>query len=610
VTSTRAEPPPFDPEAVRAKYRAERDKRLVPGRADIRDLRKDAFFAAFRNDPFTPVAPRDPVSDDVDVVIIGAGIAGLVAGAQLREVGVERIRLIDEAGGIGGTWYWNQYPGVMCDVEATIYMPMLEELDYVPTTRYAFGAEILQHLEAIARKYNLTDDALLHTSVERSAWDDALGRWVIRTNRGDEVRARYLVLAVGILNLMKLPAIPGMETFAGRSFHTARWDFEYTGGGPDGGLTKLHDKTVAVVGTGASGIQCIPHLAASAEKVYVFQRTPSAIGERGNRPTDESVRRETRRPGWQRERMMNFQDTIDGRPVDVDLIADGWTLHFGPTRNPRGTEGLTPKEVARVVEKVDLEVMDWHRRRIDEIVVDPAKADALKPYYRYICKRPCFHDEYLPAFNAPNVTLVDCPAGIERVDETGLVVDGEHYDVDCIVYATGFEAETTPLSRRVGHDIVGRRGITLADKWEAGASTLFGIMTRGFPNLFVMPAPGQQAVITVNNTLINVVVADHIAATVAELEKQHVTVFEVTEDAEAEWRETIVGAFVDASATLSACTPSRLNFEGDLTKYKAENGSYGGRAGDFHGYVALIDDWLGRLQREEPVGLTLEHGVG
>src|SRR5262245_36032687 len=215
---------------------------MIARRAAIRDLTCDGSFAHYLKDPFTPFVQREPIADDVDVAIVGAGIAGVVAGARLREAGISRIRLIDVAGGIGGTWYWNRYPGVMCDVESYIYMPMLEEMNYVPKTRYAFGDEIREHLEAIARKYDLVEDALFHTRVEKSEWDDGAARWIVTTDRGDEVRARYLIMAVGILNLMKLPMIPGMERFAGKSFHSARWDYAYTGGSPDRALSNLADK--------------------------------------------------------------------------------------------------------------------------------------------------------------------------------------------------------------------------------------------------------------------------------------------------------------------------------------------------------------------------------
>ncbi|HUA94341.1 MAG TPA: NAD(P)/FAD-dependent oxidoreductase, partial [Acidimicrobiales bacterium] len=395
---------PFDPAAVRAKYLAERDRRLVPGRSDIQDLRHDERFAHYRDDPITPVVPRDPVTDEVDVVIVGGGIAGIVAGANLRKAGVERIRIIDQAGGVGGTWYWNRYPGVMCDVESYIYMPMLEELDYVPVRRYAYGEEILEHLEAVADRFDLVSDALFHTGVTRTEWHEDEGRWRVQTDRGDELTCRWYVLAVGILNLLKLPVIPGMEEFTGRSFHTARWDYEYTGGAAHEPLTKLKDKVVALVGNGASGIQCVPPLAESAKQVYVFQRTPSAIGVRGNRPTEPAFAASLE-PGWQQARWDNFQAIMMGVPVETDMVDDGWTHHFGPTHHPVIEPGMSPADIMRRAEEFDFGVMEEHRGRIIETVTDPRVAEALKPYYRYLCKRPCFHDEYLPVFNLPNVTL-------------------------------------------------------------------------------------------------------------------------------------------------------------------------------------------------------------
>ena len=293
-----------------------------------------------------------------------------------------------------------------------IYLPMLEDLDYIPKHRYAFGDEILAHFQAIANKYDLVDDALFHTRVEKTEWDEAALRWRIRTDRGDEITAKYVVMAVGILNLMKMPAIPGMDRFRGKSFHTARWDYEYTGGDVHGGLTGLADSVVAVVGIGESGIQCVPHLAASAKKVYVFQRTPSAIGVRGNRPTGEDFARDFQ-PGWQRERMENFQAVLQGLPVDADLVDDGWTWHFGPVQTFAQDPSWSDEVYARRADAFDFEIMEELRLRIDEIVDDAETAEKLKPYYRYICKRPLWHDEYLSAFNAPNVELIDCPAGIE-----------------------------------------------------------------------------------------------------------------------------------------------------------------------------------------------------
>ena len=593
----------FDPDAVHAKYLAERDKRLVPGRADIRDLSRDEHFARYREDPFTPVVEREAVTEDVEVVVVGGGIAGVLAGAQLRRAGIERIRIVDQAGGIGGTWYWNRYPGVMCDVESYIYMPMLEELGYVPTTRYAFGEEIRLHLQAIAERFDLVSDALFHTGVTSADWDEAIARWRVRTDRGDELATRYYVLAVGILNLLKLPALSGMEDFGGPSFHTARWDYELTGGRPGEPLTKLGDKVVGLIGTGATGIQCLPPLAAAAEHVYVFQRTPSAIGERGNRPTAPEFAAGLE-PGWQQARMDNFQALMLGKPAEVDLVDDGWTHHFAVVHHPPRRETLA--EYLRGAEEIDFGIMEQHRRRVEEQVSDPATAEILKPHYRYLCKRPCFHDEFLGAFNEPNVTLVDCPGGMDLVTEHGPVVDGQQYDVDILIYGTGFEAELTPLYRRAGHPIIGRDGLSLAEKWEPGAASLFGMMSRGFPNLFVMPAPAQQAVVTVNYTQLAVLGAEFIGRTVGLLEARGVETFDVSAEAEEAWTQKIVDSFVDGSAVMSACTPSRINQEGNPGSLNPRNGNYGRGLGDYFKYRELLEQWL---EQGDCEGLELDDRV-
>ena len=580
----------FDLDAVRAKYLAERDRRLVPGRTDIRDLATDQRFARYREDPFTPPVQRDPLLEDADAVIVGGGIAGILAGVQLRKAGVTRIRIIDQAGGMGGTWYWNRYPGVMCDIESYIYIPMLEELGYVPTRRYASGAEIRHHLEAIADQFDLVDDALFHTGVTKAEWHEDSGRWRIHTDRGDQINCQWYILAAGILNLLKLPAIPGMDQFAGRSFHTARWDYEYTGGGPDAPLSNLEDKVVALVGTGASGIQCVPPLAESAKHLYVLQRTPSAIGERNNGPTDARFADELA-PGWQKSRMDNFQSVMMGLDVEVDQVDDGWTHDYAAVQHVPRRKGMTSSEYARSAEEFDYEIMEMHRLRVEKLVADPTTAEILKPYYRYFCKRPCFHDEYLPAFNNPRVTLIDCPAGVERITEHGLVVDGQEYEVDCIIYGTGFEPERTPLVRRAGHEIIGR-GVTLAEKWSGGASTMFGMTSRGFPNMFIMPAPTQQSVVTTNYTQLAVLGAEFIGGVIAQLLERGVEVFDVSAEAEETWVRAIVDSFADMSAFMSACTPSRINNEGHPETIKPRDGNFGGGMGDWFRYRELLEGWL------------------
>ena len=595
----------FDRDAISRKYEEERRKRMIEGRAAIRDLDVDEHFSSYRDDPFTLYVERDPIDDEIDVAIIGAGVAGVLAGADLRAAGLGRIRLIDGAGGIGGTWYWNRYPGVMCDVESYVYMPKLEEMGHVPTTRYAFGDEIRGHLDAIARRYDLIGDALFHTTVRLSQWDEESARWILTTDRGDVIRARYLVVAPGILHLMKLPALEGMETFRGRSFHSARWDYGYTGGAPgDPHLDKLADQVVGIIGTGASAIQAVPALAESAKHLYVFQRTPSAIGVRGNRPTppDFDVDLE---PGWQRRRMENFSAVMTGVAVEQDLTDDGWCHHMGKLSNPEISEGMSLDDVMLNVETFDYAVMEEHRSRVSDLVHDQRVAESLKPYYRYLCKRPCFHDEYLPTFNRDNVTLVHNPVGIERVTERGVVVDGEEIALDCIVYATGFEAEITPFPRRATHPIVGRGGMTIAEKFADGPVTLHGLMTGGFPNMFLMPAPGLQSVVTVNYTHLAVEGAEHIAETIAAFERRGVRVADVLPEAEAAWTAEIVSAYQDTSSFMAACTPSRINFEGDLSKANPRTGTYGGGFGDFFAYQKLLREWR---RSGDFIGVRLEEG--
>ena len=208
------------------------------------------------------------------MAIIGGGFGGLLMGGRLREAGFDDIRVIEKAGDFGGTWYWNRYPGAMCDVESYCYLPLLEELNYIPKHKYSYAPEIFEHSKAIARHYDLYKNACLQTGVSALRWDDTSGRWIIHTDRGDAIRAQFVAMANGPLNRPKLPGIPGITSFTGHTFHTSRWDYDYTGGDSDGNLTGLRDKRVAIIGTGATAVQCIPHLGEWAKHLYVFQRTP------------------------------------------------------------------------------------------------------------------------------------------------------------------------------------------------------------------------------------------------------------------------------------------------------------------------------------------------
>jgi cation diffusion facilitator CzcD-associated flavoprotein CzcO len=554
---------PVAKQALRRKYLQERAKRLRPdGLGQYQRL--TGRFAHYLEDPYTPRAPRAPKTDHRTVVFIGGGFAGLVNGARLKEAGVTDIRIIDKAGDFGGTWYWNRYPGVQCDTASLIYLPLLEETGYMPTERYVHGPEILGHCQRIARQYRLYDDALFHTEVTDLGWDPSRSRWVIRTDRGDEMTARFVVMGIGPLNVPKLPGIPGIGDFAGPWFHTSRWDYGYTGGDWTGApMDKLADKRVAVIGTGATAVQCVPHLARACRELYVFQRTPSSVDVRDNRPTDPEWFARIATPGWQRRWMDNWAANLLGHGAAEDLVMDGWTATARRTRARIAAlaPGLRPPEVIRAVfEDADDEKMEELRARVDSVVSDPATAEKLKAWYRRMCKRPCFHDEYLSAYNRPNVHLVDTDGqGVERITRAGVVAVGREYQVDCIIYASGFEVGTR-YTPRAGYDITGRGGVRLSDHWAEGMRTLHGIHAHGFPNAFF--AQSMQGA----NMLFNYPhdVAES-ALTIAAVIKHAVeggfTEVEVTKPAEDAWIRLLLSGALPAFPSPD-CTPGYYNYEG------------------------------------------------
>jgi cyclohexanone monooxygenase len=483
----------------------------------------------------------------------------------------------------------------MCDVESYIYLPLLEEVGYVPKEKYTRAPEILAHSRAIGKKFGLYDDVCFQTEVTELRWDEPSARWIVSTNRGDRMRARFVAMANGPLNRPKLPGLPGIDSFRGHAFHTSRWDYGYTGGGPDGGLTGLRDKRVAVIGTGATAVQCVPHVAEGAKQLYVFQRTPSSIDVRANRDTDPEWAKSLK-PGWQQQRMDNFNILVSGGWQPEDLVNDGWTdiirkLLVRAQTDPNAV--ATPDAAAGTLELADFEKMNQIRARVDEIIRDRATAEALKPYYRQFCKRPCFHDEYLPAFNRPNVKLVDTNGqGVERITERGVVANGVEYEVDCIIFATGFEVGTS-YARRAGYEIVGRDGVTLSDKWAEGVRTLHGIHSRGFPNCFIMG--NQQAAFTVNFPHAINEQSRHIAYIVEQALKRGARTIEAAQPAEDAWVETIRQLARFGRDYLEACTPGYYNNEGKLSDLATQNGPYG--AGP-EAFFKLMREWrdAGKLE--------------
>ena len=575
----------FDPNALREKYLQERDKRLREDGPDQYIELSGQWARYAEEDPYVEPLERDPITEEIDVAIVGGGFSGLLASARLMEAGVEDFRIIEAGGDFGGTWYWNRYPGAQCDIESYCYLPLLEELNYMPKEKYSFAGEIFEHSQRIGRHYGLYEKTHFQTRVRSIDWDSEIARWRITTNRDDDIRARFVIMALGTASRAKLPGIPGIDEFEGHSFHTSRWDYGYTGGDSEGGMTKLGDKRVAIIGTGATAIQAVPRVAQDAQHLYVFQRTPSSVDLRGNRPTDPEWW-QSLQPGWQRERRDNFGGILAGQEFEVDLVNDAWTDIFKHVMRPPKSDGpLTPQQMAELMEIADFKKMNQIRERVETTVEDPGTAEALKPYYRQFCKRPTFNDEYLPAFNQDNVTLVDVSEakGVERITPRGVVANGQEYEVDCIIYATGFEI-TTQFKRRLGLEINGRDGQSLYDYWAGGFKTLHGFSTRGFPNWFYIGV--SQNALSVNMTQMFDEQARHISYIIAETQRRGGTTVEPTQEAQDEW-VNLINSFTQMGMAFSeSCTPGYYNNEG--APRTATTGVY---LPGINAFNRLLEDW-------------------
>jgi len=591
----------FDPDALRNKYREERDKRL---RDDANDqyVEVSGDFGYFVDDPYVEREEREPMDKEMHVLIIGGGFGGLMSGARFHEAGIKDVHFIEAGGDFGGTWYWNRYPGAQCDIESYCYLPLLEELDYMPKEKYSFAPEIYEHSQRIAEAYNLYENAIFQTKVTEMRWQEEDARWLVTTDRGDSLRPKYVVMSTGPLNRPKLPAISGIDEYKGHTFHTSRWDYEYTGGDHSGGLTNLADKRVAVIGTGATTIQAVPFVGKHAKELFVFQRTPSSVDERGNKPTDKEWAK-TLKPGWQRERRENFNDMVIGRPVKEDMVKDGWTEIFRKLASmvPRDpAKKVTPEQAAEMAELADFQKMNGIRDRVDSLVSEEDTAEALKPWYRQFCKRPTFNDDYLPTFNLPNVTLVDTSEtkGVERITAEGIETGGKSYKVDCIIFATGFEVGTA-YTRRSGFEIYGQGGQSLTEYWADGLRTLHGFSSHGFPNCFQVGF--SQNGFSVNLTSVLDDQAQHVAYLINEIDERGARYAQPSEEAEAEWVATIRRMAVANTAFFEACTPGYYNNEGYVSANRGLGAeSYAPGANAFN---KLLAEW--RDDGELP-GLELE----
>ncbi len=548
---------------LKARYRAERDKRL---RTDGNNqyIRIEGHLSHYLEDPYTPVTPRDPKTDHVTFTFIGGGFAGLVTGARLKEQGITDVRIVEKGGDFGGTWYWNRYPGAQCDTASFVYMPLLEETGHMPTEKYAHAPEIRAHCSNIGRQFGLYKNALFHTQVSKLSWLEGSRCWQIETRQGDCFTSQFIGMGTGPLHVPKLPGIPGIESFKGHSFHTSRWDYGYTGGSPEGApLTQLSDKRVGIIGTGATSVQCVPHLARAAKQLFVFQRTPSSVDVRDNAPTDPEWFETIATPGWQQRWLENFTENQAGGTAKEDLVQDGWTdlsrrIRARIAALPAGER--TPQAMWSAWEDADFEKMEEIRQRAEEIVEDKATAENLKAWYRQLCKRPCFHDEYLQAFNQPSTTLVDTDGkGVEKIVEDGVVVNGEHFQLDCLIYASGFEVGT-PHTERTGFDLEGVGGVRLSEHWKDGMRTLHGTHVHGFPNAFIVqPTQGANLI---SNVPHNLTESGRTIAMVVKhaLDHGHQTVG-VSQEAEQAWIDLLLtgpGRMIGSQE----CTPGYYNNEG------------------------------------------------
>ncbi|MEC8561493.1 MAG: NAD(P)/FAD-dependent oxidoreductase [Pseudomonadota bacterium] len=581
----------FDPDELGRLYEEERAKRIRPdAEAQYLQISNDSPFSNkyLEEDPYSKKIERAPLEDEREVIIIGGGWVGMLTAARLIENGVCDFRIIESGSDFGGTWYWNRYPGAQCDIESYSYLPLLEETGYMPKLRFSYASEIFEHAQRIGKHFDLYKDAVFQTWVTELRWLEDNSMWLVSTNRGDKMRARHICLGTGPVNRPRLPGIPGVEKFKGHSFHTCRWDYKYTGGDSEGGLEGLTDKTVGIIGTGATAVQCIPALGKWAKKLFVFQRTPSSVDLRNNRETDQRWAASLK-PGWQKERQKKFGEAFLGKSVDPAFLDDGWT------RLPRNLLDLTDRATGKIddlTQLADFKTMEEIRNIVDETVKNPEIASKLKAYYNQFCKRPTFNDFYLNTFNRPNVELIDVSStqGVEAINEKGIIANGKEYEVDCIIYASGFEI-TSSYERRLGIPIFGINDKSIYEHWKEGMRTMHGLMVSGFPNMYLCGG-GFVFQLGANYAHGIDVQASHIAYTISQLRDRGIKSANVSVDAEERWiadqlQASDSGIFLGGSP--DTCTPGYYNQEGTAKRYRnIKQETYGKGVG---AYIKLLRKW-------------------
>ena len=534
---------------IKQKFADERDLRLKLRPEGTSQFTSDLSgdLGKYAEDPYvTKISERTPINDSVEVLFIGGGFSALLTSARLRERGIESVRIVERGSDVGGTWYWNRYPGVACDVVSYDYLPLLDELDYVPKHHYSRGDEILNHCKAIAKKYNLYDLAVFQTTVISTTWLEDEKTWCLKTDRGDTMKAKFVICANGTLSKPKLARIDGIESYQGHSFHTSRWDYDYTGQD----LSNLNDKVVGIIGTGATAVQAVPALGQQSKELYIFQRTPSSIDIRDDWQTDQAWANSLL-PGWQTER--RNKAIRRSQPTEQQL---------------HERRKYTQAEKIQHQENNNIDYMMRIHRRIDKEVDDPVVADALKPWYMFMCKRPCFHNEYLATYNRQNVHLVDTHGeGITQITAQGPVFKDQQFKLDLLIFATGFEVQKTGIYNK----IMGKGGLDLEHKYSNGIRTLFGIHSVDYPNLFIMG--GYQASFQFNLTYMLQTQGDHIADCIAHTRENGFDMIEPHEEAEQWWVQEVINHRGKTTRN-EDCTPGYYNFEGE--SQRRQDGNYNG----------------------------------
>lgn len=427
-----------------------------------------------------------------DVIVVGAGFGGVYALHRLREAGFD-VRCIEAAAGVGGVWYWNRYPGARCDVESLQYSYAFDDdlqREWIWSERFATQPEILSYIEHVATRFDLYRDIRFDTRIVAASFDADRDLWTLTTDAGDTVVARFIVMATGALSASKLPDIEGLDTFAGRILHTGRWPHE---------PIDFSGQRVGVIGTGSSGIQAIPRIAEQAAHLTVFQRTPSFSVPARNGPLPaEDVANWKRNYRIRREQARNTRSGMlydYGQIPAMSVTAEERQREYEARWEKGSTNFLYAYSDIVRNEEANRTAADFVREKIAEAVRDPEVADRLSPKdYPIGAKRICVDTDYYTTFNRDTVTLVDIrKTPIERITSSTIQTTGASYDLDIIVFATGFDAFTGAL---LSMDITGTDGLPLREAWAKGPRTYLGLMTAGFPNLFIVTGPGSPSVLS------------------------------------------------------------------------------------------------------------------